>query len=144
MTPTARTLAYLRKEGWQAAVVEKYMKFGNMAFGRRVDVWNWGDLLACHPGAGDYPAQIALIQTTSSAGANARRRKLLGKLTEADLQSMDEKERAAAAKIAETVRTWIRCGGVVMLISWGKRKVDGRERWTERVEMIQLQRREVP
>lgn len=134
-TPTSRTLKYLTDEGWMACIVEKYLKTPDMSFGRRIDAFGFGDVLACRPG------EIALVQTTSGAGAPARRRKLLGKLTEADIAGMDEKQREISLKVAANVRTWLKCGGIVMLISWSKMGKKGeRKLWTERVETIALQR----
>ena len=135
MNPTQRTLNYLRGEGWYCAVVEKWMKFGAMEFGRRVDAFGFGDILACRLEGSGAPAVIALIQCTSRAGANARRRKLLGELTEADLSRMTDKERIEAVNVSKMVKVWKRCGGVVMLITW-KKPTKKERRWTEKVEII--------
>lgn len=132
-TPTSRTLEYLRREGWLACVVEKYMHHPGMKFGRRIDAFGFGDILAAHTSG-----EIALIQACAGGDHTRRRKKLLGLTSEADLARMEEKEREDLKRVVANVRRWLKCGGVVMLISWGKRKVHGRERWTERVELIQL------
>ena len=46
---TQRSLKELRDRGYIVHIVEKYIKHPNMAFGKRIDVWGFGDLLACHP-----------------------------------------------------------------------------------------------
>lgn len=128
-SPTRRTLERLRKEGWQVAIVEKYMKQEKMAFGRHFDVWGFGDLLACRPADDRLPAVTALVQVTSGSNHASRRNKMLGRIT----PDMDEKEIAEAKKIAAAVKTWKACGNVVWLISWTKNK-DGR--WTAKEEQI--------
>jgi hypothetical protein len=153
-TPTQRTLKYLRDAGWMAAIVEKRIQMPGSPFGKFVDVWGFADVLACHV----IEAKIALVQTTSGAGASFRRRKMLGKLTEADFATldrrrrksfpkkteadfveMDRKERARVAQIPIAVRTWLRSGGKILLISWAKQGARGAaKRWTERVEQIEL------
>lgn len=136
-SPTQRTLAFLRRNGWQAAVVEKRIQIPGSPHGKLIDVWAWADVLACR----ENPPEIALVQTTTGSNAAFRRRKMLGKLTEADIAAMNEKERARVAKIPDTVRSWIRAGGVAMLVTWSKLGGKGnRKLWTERVETFALQR----
>jgi hypothetical protein len=48
--PVQRSLAILRDNGWSVAIVEKWIPpRGQMKFGIRLDVWGFGDLLACRP-----------------------------------------------------------------------------------------------
>jgi hypothetical protein len=64
MTPTARTLALLRRQGYIAAVVERWLPGAN----RRSDVWGFGDVLAADP-AGRV---VLLVQATTADHLAAR------------------------------------------------------------------------
>lgn len=66
-SPTTRTLALLRKEGWLPQVVEKWLGFAKV----RVDLYGGIDLLAIKPGI------ILGVQATSSSNVSARVAKLL-------------------------------------------------------------------
>ena len=44
-SPTQRSLAHLRKEGWTVAIVEKFNPYVKI----RQDLWGFGDLLCFHP-----------------------------------------------------------------------------------------------
>ncbi len=75
MSPTARTLAQLRSEGYLAAVVERWLPGANL----RSDLWRFGDVLAVHPGRRAF----LIVQTTSLPNvahrlAKARRQAELG------------------------------------------------------------------
>jgi len=110
---TQRTLKLLRDEGWIAHVVEKYMKHPGMPFGRRIDVWGFGDVLACR----QSPSEIALIQcfpNTSGSGFAAHREKIFA--------------------IPES-RTWLRSGGKIFMYGWKQRKSTRRWEW-KREEVI--------
>jgi hypothetical protein len=58
LTPTARTLALLRREGFIAAPVERWLPTVN----KRSDVWGFGDVLAASPGARLVP----IVQATTA------------------------------------------------------------------------------
>ena len=62
MTPTQRTLAYLRQQGAQAAIVEHWNSF----VGRKFDLFGWIDVLAVVDG------KFIGIQTTTQSNAAAR------------------------------------------------------------------------
>jgi len=130
-SPTQRTLGMLRRLGWQVAVVEKWLKHPNMAFGRRIDLWGFADVIGCRE-----PDEIALFQICSGGGGDhaERRAKILGKL---DQSGMTDKEKAEADRVARNARGWLRSGGRIMIISWGKRGPKDAKRWTARVEHIQ-------
>jgi hypothetical protein len=64
MTPTARTLALLRREGFIAAVVERWLP----VVCRRSDVWGFGDVLAANP-----TARVVLIVQATTADHVANR-----------------------------------------------------------------------
>lgn len=97
----------MRKHGWQVAIVEKWLKHPNMPFGKRIDVWGVGDLLACKPGMG-----IALIQCTSQS---ERQRHL---------------DKAAEPEIAEKIAKWKASDGFIFLHCWRRLKPRGeRVKW---------------
>jgi hypothetical protein len=67
LSPTQRTLAYLRERGWKCRVVEHWNQFAR----KRQDLWG-ADIAAIHPKI-DYPL---LVQTTSAANIAARQKKV--------------------------------------------------------------------
>lgn len=108
MTPTARSIAHLRKLGWSVCSVEKWIPQTR----QRKDAFGFGDLLACHVSN----QTIALIQVTSTGNMSARREKMRG--------------------IAE-VGLWLASGGVILLHGWAKRGNAGeRKLWTLKEEAI--------
>ncbi len=68
MTPTQRTLAKLRSEGWLCAIVEKF----NHHVKIRQDLFGFGDILAVRA------EETLLIQTTSGSNVSARLEKIRG------------------------------------------------------------------
>jgi hypothetical protein len=98
--PTQRSLGHLKKEGWSTCVVEKWIPpRGAMKFGIRIDAFNFGDILACHPDKG-----IALIQTTDWTNISKHRDKIL---------------------VEPRAWMWVRSGGLCLLWGWKKRPKDG-------------------
>lgn len=69
MTPTARSLKYLRALGWQAEVVERWIPRINV----RKDLFSWFDAVAANPTLG-----IAGVQVSTSAHKSARLAKARG------------------------------------------------------------------
>lgn len=67
MTPTARTLAYLRKLGLMAEVVEKWIPRANI----RKDLFGIVDIVAFVPGS----PKTLFLQVTTSANIAARKKK---------------------------------------------------------------------
>lgn len=65
-TPTARTLAKLRKEGWRPWVVEKW----NHHTKTRLDLYNIGDVLAIRG------TETLLVQATSYSNVSSRVKKI--------------------------------------------------------------------
>ena len=107
MTPTSRSLKWLRENGWDACVVEKFNIYAKV----RQDAFGYGDILACHPLRG-----IALVQTTSTGNMSARRKKIAG--------------------IPQSAR-WMKCGGMVIIHGWAKRGPRGKaKRWTLSEEIL--------
>jgi hypothetical protein len=110
--PVQRSLKVLAENGWQVAIVERYIKFGNMPFGKRIDVWGFGDLLVCRPPMADLPGAVALVQCCRDADIAAHRDKILA--------------------IPEFYN-WKRSNGRVFLQGWAKKGPRGeKKRWTMR------------
>jgi len=108
LSNTTRTLKKWRGQGYQCWITEYWNGF----CGRRVDVWGFGDILACKPG------EIALLQTTSYSGLSSHKRKI-----------EDEDHREAAIN-------WLQAGGKLYLEGWHKKplKRGGKAlRWKDRV-----------
>jgi hypothetical protein len=121
---TQRSLKYLRRLGWTACIVEKWIPpRGNMKFGVRIDAFGFGDLLACSPLAfGRHPhpgGSIALVQTSTLARWNDHKTKILA--------------------IPE-FQKWKEAGGLVILHGWAFKPKDGvrgaRKVWTLREESL--------
>jgi hypothetical protein len=91
MSPTARSLVLLRRDGWLVQVVEHFNHFSK----RRADLFGFADVLAVLPGAG-----VLAVQATSAANHSARIRKALS---------------------LPALRTWLRAGCRFEVWSWGKR-----------------------
>jgi hypothetical protein len=68
MTPTARSLAYLREQGWHAEVVEMTIRAPGRTFKR--DLWGFVDIIAIRE------ADVLAVQTTSATNVAARVRKI--------------------------------------------------------------------
>ena len=108
MTPTQRSLAYLRKAGYTVAVVEHFNHF----IGIRQDLFGFADLLAFRPGM-----PVMLVQTTTGSNVAARRTKVL---------------QNATAKL------WVEAKGEVCLHAWALRGKRGeRKLWTCEAEWIE-------
>lgn len=65
-SPTARSLAKLRKEGWLAEVVEKW----NHITKTRKDLWGFADILAIREG------EVLAVQATSYSNVSSRVKKI--------------------------------------------------------------------
>lgn len=108
MSPTQRTLAYLRDLGWTAQIVEKWVPQAR----KRVDLFGWIDIIALDR----LQNAIVGIQTTSGSNHSARREKGL-----------------AEPRMAQ----WKACGGKLEIISWSKKgKAGKRKVWTMRREEV--------
>ena len=68
MTPTARSLALLRKEGWIAQVVEQTIRGAGIVFKR--DLFTIGDIIAIRE------ERTLLVQTTSANNFSSRLQKV--------------------------------------------------------------------
>jgi hypothetical protein len=95
-SPTARSLALLRRSGYLAESVERWIPGANI----RRDLFHVGDVLAVHPYR--QPAFL-LVQATSRPNVSAR---------------------LAKAKASAELATWLRAGGAFEIWGWhrpGKR-----------------------
>ena len=66
MSPTQRSLAYLREQGYRCWIVERYCHYSK----RRIDLWNCIDILAIGNG------ETIGVQTTSRGNVAARVKKI--------------------------------------------------------------------
>ena len=64
-SPTQRSLAYLREQGYHCEIVEKWNSFTK----QRKDLWGWADLLAIKKG------EVLAVQVTAS-GVSSRIKKI--------------------------------------------------------------------
>jgi hypothetical protein len=91
MTPTSRTLALLRAEGFTVQSVESWIPRLNI----RRDLWGIGDVLAMKPGE-----PLLLVQCTSTPNTSARIHK---------------------AQAEPRLRTWLACGHRFEVWGWDNR-----------------------
>lgn len=117
MTPTARSLARMRKAGYLAGVTERWVSQAR----KRVDLFGFIDVLAVKPPlsrgykwavGGDTLA----IQATTGANAAARVTKI---------------------KALPEARTWLECGHRIEVHGW--RLLKGTGRWECRVVEVRLE-----
>jgi hypothetical protein len=112
ISPTSRTLNYLREQGWIADKVEQFNPYAGK-FGQRKDMFGFGDIVAMGENS------IIAVQSCGQAFAEHNR-----KITE------DE-------KVAPKALRWIECGGRLILIGWRKVKLKrgGKAmRWQPRIK----------
>lgn len=75
MSPTARSLALLRKAGFLPAVVERWIPGANV----RADLWHFGDVLAVHAASRAFViVQVTTLGHLAARLAKARARPELG------------------------------------------------------------------
>jgi hypothetical protein len=113
-SPTQRTLAYLRKLGWQVAVTEHWQAIPNHPGGGiRKDLWNFGDMLAVSPDGAHV-----IVQCTAAAVTDR-------------CKKIDA--------IPEAAR-WLRSGGEILVIGWRKLKPRGTKvpHWHPRILFADL------
>jgi hypothetical protein len=103
VTPTARTLTALRRSGYAAGVVERFVAPPGRP-GFRVDLFSVADIIAVRPGQG-----FLLVQATSASNAASRLRK--------------------ARQLADRgLRAWLAAGGRFEIWGWSRRA----GKWTVR------------
>lgn len=108
MTPTARTLAYLRNDlGMLAGIVEKWNSYAKI----RQDLFGFADLLACSPDRG-----IIAVQATSADNVSKRIDKI---------------------RAEPRADRWLESTGRIWVIGWSKRGARGKRKlWTPRIVEI--------
>lgn len=116
MTPTQRTLAWLRENGYAACVVERFIAPRKI----RIDAFGFADILAYGKDPlfpGNVPTHgTMLVQCTTSSNLAAHRTK------------MQENGH---------VKGWISAGGHVLLFGWSKRGPRGkRKTWQPTIETL--------
>jgi len=130
-SPTARTLAELRKRGWTAQVVEQHLPFPK-PFGTKRDLFGVIDIVA-----------IAPVMTPASGQLMGR--EIVGIQATAD--SANHAHRRTKILAEPRAKQWVEAGGRLELWSWSRRvarKQDGskakRPVWTLRVETYEQMR----
>lgn len=109
MTPTQRSIAKLKADGYIVANVEKWIP----QIRQRKDAFGFGDLLCSKIGVNG----ALLVQTTSGSNVSARLAKIRG--------------------IAEA-RIWIASGNAIHVHGWKKSGPRGQRKvWTCRVENVE-------
>lgn len=103
ISPTQRSLAYLRNLGYKAFVVEKVLPYSY----RKIDFAGFADILAFKPG---IPGVLA-VQTTSSSNISAHRRKY-----------EDDKV------ISGNIEDWLAAENKFDLHGWSKRGARGKRK----------------
>lgn len=104
-SPTQRTLAYLRKRGEVAQVVERFNQFAKV----RQDLFGFIDIVNLRTGA------IVGVQCTSGGNVAARVNKILN-------------------ECGDVAREWLLAGGRIEVWGWAKRGPRGKRKlWTPRV-----------
>jgi len=97
LSPTSRTLNYIRKQGWTADIVERWIPMPtHPARGFRRDYLKFADLIALGEGG------IIAVQSCGQAFSGHHR-----KITEDD-------------EVVENVKLWLNSGGRLLLIGWRK------------------------
>lgn len=91
MTPTRRTLAYLRSRGFVATVCESWIP----KVGKRRDLFGIADVIAVHP----RDRVVLLVQATS-----------LGHVG----------DRLARVRTRPALLAWLRAGGRFWVVGWGR------------------------
>ena len=110
-SPTQRTLKWLKQQGYEACIVERYIPRAQ----KRIDAFGFGDILAMWTGMVE---KLVLVQTTSGSHHADHKTKILGETR---------------------ARLWLQNGGHILLISWRKLRVKDTpklRRWEPRVEWI--------
>ena len=115
-TPTQRTLALLKKRGWTAAVVEKWIPIPNSpAGGIRRDLFGGIDVIALNPEAG-WTRRIHGIQCCAASGLAAHRDKL---------------------RAEPRMKLWIEAGGCLEIHAWRKVGARGKRKlWEPLIESV--------
>lgn len=113
MSPSARSLAFLRSQGWTGDVVERWI--GGGGFKVRKDFCGYADLVALKPDGHGHPIAIA-VQATSGTNVTHRLSKMRG--------------------IPAAIE-WLDAGGRIEIHGWAKRGKRGeRKTWQVRLLVV--------
>lgn len=118
-SPTSRTLDLLRKEGFVAAVVEKWIPQAR----QRKDVFGFGDIIAIKPRCGG-------LGCSATAAGNVNFCKCGTWLVQCTSGSNHSSRVAKVLAIPEA-RMWIMVGNRISVVSWTKRGNRWQPRWQE-------------
>lgn len=109
-SPTARTLEWLRHQGWTCQVVEKWIPFTK----QRKDLFDCIDIVAIHP---DVQGVLGVQATANNGGHHANR-----------LQKILENPKAAL---------WMNAGNKLWVVSWAKQGPRGAvKKWVGRCDAL--------
>ena len=97
-TPTMRTLAYFKEQGFDCAIVERFLSFAGK-FGQRKDMFGFGDIVCMGNG------RILAVQSCGQAFSEHDK-----KITKDDY-------------VAPLALKWLQNGGELTLIGWRKLRV---------------------
>lgn len=109
---TSRTLEYIRSQGWEADIVERFNAYIGK-FGQRKDMFGFGDIVAMGEG------KIFAIQSCGQSFSEHNK-----KITE-------------DTEVAPKALLWLKNGGHIMLMGWRKIKLKkgGKAmRWSPRIK----------
>lgn len=108
-SPTQRTLAALRKDGYACAITERWNPHARI----RQDLYGFIDILAIKPEYG-----ILGVQACAGASHATRRAKILAE---------------------PRAKLWLETGGRIAVCSWSKKGARGKRKlWEPRVEHVHL------
>jgi len=116
ISPTSRTLEYIRQQGWVADIVEQWNPYAGK-FGQRKDMFGFGDIVAM--------GEKSIIAIQSCGNSFSEHNKKITK---------DE-------KVAPNALLWIENGGRLLLIAWRKVKLKrgGKAmRWQPRIKEYKI------
>ena len=110
MSPTQRTLAYLRSQGYTAAVTEHWNPHAKI----RQDLFGFIDIIALGKGP------IIAVQCTSGANHSARVTKIV-----------------SDPKVSSCAMLWLKSCNSIAVISWSKKGARGRlKKWEPRIQVL--------
>ena len=104
-SPTVRSLALLRKNGYSAQVTEKWNPYAKI----RIDLFGFIDIVAIKEGEDG----VVGVQTTTAAGFSARYKKILG---------------------IPAARIWLEAGNKILLHGWAKKGARGKRKLWQTVD----------
>lgn len=129
-SPTSRSLAYCRRQGWHAAVVEKWNPHAMI----RQDLFGCFDLIVVMPELWvwfkhGYPPQAEMDRL-----ADQYRARIIGVQACAGASHAARREKVAAAAV---LPDWLAAGAVAEVWSWSKQGPRGKRKvWTLRRERV--------